>query len=42
MAKISEYVQELLKTVGSSETVNEAYTDLAGIVGREAAKKPTH
>ena len=41
MSKISEYIQKIVASVGSSETSSEAYTDLAGIVGREAAKKPT-
>lgn len=41
MSKISEYIQKIVASVGSSETASEAYTDLAGIVGREAAKKPT-
>lgn len=41
MSKISEYIQKIVASVGSAETSSEAYTDLAGIVGREAAKKPT-
>lgn len=41
MSKISEYIQKIVASVGSSETSSEAYTDLTGIVGREAAKKPT-
>jgi hypothetical protein len=41
MSKISEYIQKIVASVGSSENSTEAYTDLAGIVGREAAKKPT-
>jgi hypothetical protein len=41
MSKISEYIQKIVASVGSSETSSEAYTDLAGIVGREVAKKPT-
>lgn len=41
MSKISEYIQKIVASVGSSETSSEAYTDLASIVGREAAKKPT-
>lgn len=41
MSKISEYIQKIVASVGSSESSSEAYTDLAGIVGREAAKKPT-
>lgn len=41
MSKISEYIQKIVASVGSSENSNEAYTDIAGIVGREQAKKPT-
>lgn len=41
MSKISEYIQKIVASVGSSENSTEAYTDLAGIVGREAAKRPT-
>lgn len=41
MSKISEYIQKIVASVGSSENSSEAYTDLAGIVGREAAKRPT-
>lgn len=41
MSKISDYIQKIVASVGSSESSTEAYTDLAGIVGREAAKRPT-
>lgn len=41
MSKISEYIQKIVASVGSSENSSEAYTDLAGIVGRGAAKRPT-
>jgi hypothetical protein len=41
MSKISEYIQKIVASVGSSENSSEAYVDLAGIVGREAAKRPT-
>lgn len=41
MSKISEYIQKIVASVGSSENSSEAYTDLAGIVGRDTAKKPT-
>ena len=41
MSKISDYIQKIVASVGSSENSTEAYTDLAGIVGREAAKRPT-
>lgn len=41
MSKISEYIQKIVASVGSSETSSDAYVDLAGIVGREAAKRPT-
>lgn len=41
MSKIADYIQKIVASVGSSENSNEAYTDIAGIVGREQAKKPT-
>lgn len=41
MSKISDYIQKIVASVGSSETSSEAYTDLAGIVGMEAAKRPS-
>ena len=41
MSKISDYIQKIIASVGSSETSSEAYTDLAGIVGREQAKRPS-
>lgn len=41
MSKISDYIQKIVASVGSSESSTEAYTDLASIVGREAAKRPT-
>lgn len=41
MSKISDYIQKIIASVGSSESSTEAYTDLASIVGREAAKRPT-
>lgn len=41
MSKISDYIQKIVASVGSSETSSEAYTDLAGIVGIEAAKRPS-
>lgn len=41
MSKISDYIQKIVASVGSSETSSEAYTDLAGIVGREQAKRPS-
>ena len=41
MSKISEYIQKIVTSIGSSENSSEAYVDLAGIVGREAAKRPT-
>jgi hypothetical protein len=40
-SKISEYIHKIIESVGTSGTSTEAYTDLAGIIGREAAKKPT-
>lgn len=41
MSKITEYIEKIVASVGDAENVTEAYTDLAGIVGREAAKKPS-
>lgn len=41
MSKISDYIQKIIASIGSSESSTEAYTDLASIVGREAAKRPT-
>lgn len=41
MSKISDYIQKIVASVGSSESSTEAYTDLAGLVGREMAKRPT-
>lgn len=41
MSKVVDYIQKIVASVGSSETSTEAYTDIAGIVGREAAKKPS-
>lgn len=41
MSKVAEYIQKIMQSVGNSETSSEAYTDLAGIVGREAAKRPS-
>lgn len=41
LPKIQEYLQKVISMVGDSETSSEAYTTLASIVGREAAKKPS-
>ena len=41
MSKVSEYIQKIVSSIGSSETSSEAYVDLAGLVGREAAKRPS-
>lgn len=41
MSKIADYIQKIVASVGTSESSTEAYTDLAGIVGREMAKRPT-
>lgn len=41
MSKISEFIQKIVASVGSSETSSDAYVDLASIVGREATKRPT-
>lgn len=38
--KINDYILDIVKKVGSSETASEAYTDLATIVGQANAKKP--
>lgn len=41
MSKINDYIQKIVETVGDSENTQEAYIDLAGYIGKEAAKKPT-
>ena len=41
MSKINEYLQKIVATVGSASNTDEAYIDLAGYVGKEAAKRPT-
>lgn len=41
MSKINEYLQKIVATVGSATNTEEAYIDLAGYIGKEAAKKPT-
>ena len=41
MSKINDYILGIIKTVGSSSTTSEAYTDLASYIGKEAAKRPT-
>lgn len=41
MEKISSYIQDIIKTVGTSEDSSEAYVDVATIVGRNNAKRPT-
>lgn len=41
MQKITEYIQNIIKTVGDSSTTSEAYTDLASYVGKQYAKRPT-
>lgn len=38
--KISEYILNIIKEVGSNETASEAYIDLTSIVGKATAKKP--
>ena len=39
--KINDYIQDIIKTVGEASNTSEAYTDLAQLFGREAAKRPT-
>lgn len=41
MTKINDWITKIIKSVGSADTTNEAYTDLASYVGQEAAKRPT-
>lgn len=41
MSKINEYLQKIVATVGSASSTDEAYIDLAGYIGKEAAKRPT-
>jgi len=41
MSKINEYLQKIVATVGSASNTDEAYIDLAGYIGKEAAKRPT-
>jgi hypothetical protein len=38
--KINDYIQGILKAVGSAADESEAYTNLGSIVGRAAARKP--
>lgn len=40
LEKIQEYISKIINTVGTSESTNEAYTDLVGLFG-QAAKRPT-
>lgn len=39
--KINEYIQGIIRAVGTTSDSSEAYQDLATIVGKEAAKKPS-
>lgn len=41
MEKISSYIQDIIKTVGTSEDASEAYVDVATVVGKNNAKRPT-
>lgn len=41
MQKINDYIMGIIQKVGSAETTEEAYMDLASYIGREAAKKPS-
>lgn len=40
--KINDYIQGILKAVGTAENATEAYTNLSSIIGKEAGKKPLH
>lgn len=41
MSEIAAFIEKIVASVGSSENSTEAYVDLASLVGREAAKKPS-
>ena len=41
MQKINDYIMNIIQKVGSAQTTEEAYIDLASYIGREAAKKPS-
>jgi hypothetical protein len=41
MSEIASFIEKIVASVGSSETSTEAYTDLAGLIGKEAAKRPS-
>lgn len=41
MSEIATFIEKIVASVGSSETSTEAYTDLAGLIGKEAAKRPS-
>lgn len=41
MPKINKWLLDVIKSVGSSDTTSEAYTDLASYIGQEAAKRPS-
>ena len=41
METINDYIMQIVSKVGSAQTSQEAYIDLASYVGREAAKKPS-
>lgn len=41
MSKIADYIQKIVTSVGSSQSSSEAFVDLASLVGREQAKRPT-
>lgn len=41
MQNINDYIMQIISKVGSAQTAQEAYIDLASYVGREAAKKPS-
>jgi len=41
MTKINQYIQDIIKSVGTSTTSNEAYKTLASVIGEDLAKRPT-
>lgn len=41
LSKINEYIQDIIKAVGTSTNSTEAYHDLATVIGADLAKRPT-
>lgn len=39
--KINSYIWDIIKSIGSTDSTSEAYQDIASIIGRENAKRPT-